>query len=81
MQSDNPRVLAKVFAEGTVTEARLDQAFHYLLETGTNPDEKAIMKFVSWLVKDVKVKECNEIHEIKIDIELLREEVKKVGQV
>jgi hypothetical protein len=81
LQSDNPRVLAKVFAEGTVTEARLDQAFHYLLETRTVPNEQADMKFVSWLVNDVEVEECNEIAEMKINKEFLREEVKKVGQM
>ena len=76
-----PRVLAKVFIEGIVTEARLDQAFHYLLETGIVPNEQAETKFVSWLVNDVEVEECSEIAGMKINIEFLREEVKKVGQM
>ena len=81
LQSDNPRVLAKVFAESTVTEARLDQGFHYLLETGTDANEKATMKFVSWLVNDVEVEECKEIDEMEINIEFLRREVEKVGKM
>jgi hypothetical protein len=73
-------VLAKVFAEGTVTEARLDQAFHYLLETGTDPNQKATTRFVSWLVNDVETEEFNEINEMRINMDFLRQEVKRIGQ-
>ncbi|KAH8596203.1 hypothetical protein B0O99DRAFT_621254 [Bisporella sp. PMI_857] len=81
LQSDNPKVRAKAFAESTVTEARLDQGFHYLLEIGIDANEKAAVKFVSWLVNDVEVEECREIDEMKINIEFLREEVEKVGKM
>ncbi|KAH9208036.1 hypothetical protein DL95DRAFT_481455 [Leptodontidium sp. 2 PMI_412] len=57
MQSDNPRVLAKVFAEDYVTEARLDQVFHYLLEIRIVPNEQAEKEFVTWLVNDIEVGE------------------------
>ncbi|PVH69214.1 hypothetical protein DL98DRAFT_626083 [Cadophora sp. DSE1049] len=79
LQSDNPRVLVKVLAEDFVTEARLDQAFYYLLETSIVPNQQSETEFLSWLLGDVEAEERNEITEMKIDLGLLRAEVRRIG--
>lgn len=57
---------AKQFAEVICSEARMEQAWDYLRETGLEQSKKSMGSFLSWLWNDIEVEEKVEIQEADV---------------
>jgi hypothetical protein len=68
--------LARSFAEATLTEPRLEQAWDYLRETGM----KGMGTFVEWLQRDIMVEEKTELGELGIKSPLLTKQIVRIGK-
>lgn len=60
---------AKQFAQVAYSEARMEQAWNYLRETGSEQSKRGMGVFLSWLSNDVEVEEKTEIQKLDIGSE------------
>jgi hypothetical protein len=72
--------LAKAFAQGTVTEPRLEQGWDYLRETGVERSRKGVGIFLRWLNGDIEIEEKREIEQLGVDKGLLNRYVVAIGK-
>jgi hypothetical protein len=72
---------ARTFAEATLTEIRLQQAWDYLGEMGFVKDKSSTQKFNGWLNKDIEMEEKGEIDRLGVDKQALRKAVVEIGRI
>ncbi|KAF8858357.1 hypothetical protein BDZ45DRAFT_726004 [Acephala macrosclerotiorum] len=73
------RKKAKAFAEASVGEMRLEQAWDYLGEMGKERNKSAAPEFIKWLCDDVEVEEKAKIDEMGVNRKLLKAIIGVIG--